>query len=87
MTNIEKLKQFIRENNLEFNSGSGGDINILGLCGYACYIEASNEDCIEAVGSSLQEVDDEITRVFNYASTHGYSRFWLKEDAKKQYKF
>jgi hypothetical protein len=84
---IEKLKKFIKDNNLEFNSGSGGDINILALCGYACYIGATSDDCIETVNSSLQEVDDEINRVFDYAFKNKYAKFWETEKARKQWKF
>ena len=92
MTNIEKLKTFIKENNLEFNSGSGGDVNILALCGYACYIQASLADIEKAV-IEKEIYDDifslcrELERVFNYADTHNYSRFWNTEKAKKQYTF
>lgn len=86
-SNIEKLKKFIKDNKLEFNSGSGGDVNILALCGYACYIGATSNVCIEVVNSSLQDIDDEIKRVFEYASKNSYSRFWETEKAKKQWKF
>ena len=87
MTKIEKLKKFIKENNLEFNNGSGGDVNILAFCGYACYIEASQEDVIYVANTNDTDIDDEIKRVFDYASTHGYSKFWLTDKAKKQWKF
>lgn len=87
MSNIEKLKKFIKDNNLEFNSGSGGDVNILALCGYACYIGASEHDCINAVGSEDISINTEITRVFDYASTHNYAKFWETDKAKKQWKF
>lgn len=93
MENIEKLKEFIKNNNLEFNDGSGGDVNILALCGYACYIDAKYDDVYTAIAENNNESDldsdlsAELKRVFDYASTHGYSKFWLKEEAKKQYKF
>ena len=87
MTNIEKLKQFIKENNLEFNSGSGGDVNILALCGYACYIEADGYDCFEATNSKDLELELEINRVYLYASKNNYAKWWNSETAKKQWKF
>lgn len=87
MTNIEKLKKFIKDNKLEFNNGSGGDVNILALCGYACYIKANVDDCIDAVNSPLVDIDDEIVRVFDYASTHNYAKWWKTDIAKKQWKF
>ena len=87
MTNIEKLKKFITENNLEFNSGSGGDVNILALCGYACYIEASQEDVIYVANTNDTDTDDEIKRVFAYASMHNYFKFWETDKARKQWVF
>ena len=87
MNNVEKLKQFITDNKLEFNGGSGGDVNILALCGYACYIEATEADCIKAADSDDSDVNLEISRVFKYADTHYYRKFWETEKAKKQYKF
>jgi hypothetical protein len=87
MNNVEKLEKFIKDNNLEFNSGSGGDSNILALCGYACYIEATSDDCLTAVASNDIDVDNEIVRVFDYANSHYYGRWWSTPDAKKQWKF
>lgn len=87
MNNVEKLKQFITDNKLEFNGGSGGDVNILALCGYACYIEASQEEVIQAANSNDTDIDDEIKRVLDYAYNHNYAKFWQKEKARKQYIF
>lgn len=89
MTNIEKLKQFIQENNLEFNSGSGGDVNILALCGYACYIEAKFDEVCSSIPKEncTGDLGVELERVFDYASTHNYAKFWETQTAKDQYKF
>ena len=87
MNNVEKLKQFITDNNLEFNSGSGGDVNILALCGYACFIKATELDCLNAVDSEDGDVNSEITRVYNYAKKNNYAKFWKTDKAKKQYTF
>lgn len=87
MKKVERLKQFITDNNLEFNNGSGGDVNILALCGYACYIRASELDCIKAADSEDSDVNSEITRVYNYAHKHHYAKFWETDKAKKQYSF
>ena len=43
---VEQLKNFIKDNNLKFSEGSGGDINILAICGYSVYKKVSLEDCI-----------------------------------------
>jgi hypothetical protein len=87
MNNVEKLKQFITDNKLEFNGGSGGDVNILALCGYACYIEASQEEVIQAANSNDTDIDDEIKRVLDYAYNHNYAKFWETDKAHKQYTF
>jgi len=87
MKNVEVLKQFITNNNLEFNNGSGGDVNILALCGYACYIGASEKDCLKAADSDDYDVDEEISRVYKYAHKHHYAKFWETDKAKKQYSF
>jgi hypothetical protein len=87
MNNVERLKQFITNNKLEFNNGSGGDVNILALCGYACYIEALELDCLKAADSEDSDVNSEITRVYNYAHKHHYDKFWKTDKARKQYSF
>lgn len=87
MTKIKQLEKFIKDNKLEFNGGSGGDSNILALTGYACHIEATLEDCHKAVNTKDTTINDEIERVYNYAFIHNYKKFWVTEDAKKQYKF
>jgi hypothetical protein len=87
MTNVEKLKKFITDNNLEFNSGSGGDVNILALCGYGCYINTSAADCINSVESEDINLNLEISRVFEYAATHNYHKWWKTDNAKKLWKY
>jgi hypothetical protein len=87
MNNVEKLKQFIKNNNLGFIGGSGGDVNILALCGYACYIKATELDCLKAADSEDSDVNSEITRVFDYAYNHNYAKFWETDKARKQYSF
>jgi hypothetical protein len=89
MNNVEKLKKFIKSNNLEFNSGSGGDVNILALCGYACYIQANFEEINSSIpeNSTTADLFIEIERVLEYAFTHNYAKWWKSEAAKKQWKF
>lgn len=87
MTKVKQLEKFIKKNNLEFNSGSGGDVNVLALCGYACYIGAKLLETQESTNNDDSELYNEITRVFDYASTHNYAKFWETEKAHKQWKF
>jgi hypothetical protein len=81
----EKLEQFITDNKLEFNAGSGGDSNILALVGYSIHIGASLQDCIEVADNS--DVDSEIERVYNYAKKNNYGKWWESKVAKEQYIF
>lgn len=87
MTKVKQLEKFIKENKLEFNSGSGGDVNILALCGYACYIEADEYECFKATKSKDVDVELEINRVWNYAYNNSYAQFWKTQQARDQYKF
>ena len=82
---MKELKKFIKDNNLSFSTGSGGDINILALCGYATFIGASADDCKKAANN--EDCNDEIDRIHDYASTHNYAEFWTRPDAKTMYKF
>lgn len=82
---MKELTKFIKDNKLTFAAGSGGDNNILALCGYATYIGASVEDCI--IAANNEDCNDEIKRIHEYASTHNYAKFWEYPEAKTMYKF
>lgn len=82
---IKQLKKFIKDNDLEFNAGSGGDSNILALCGYALFIGASVEDCIKVADNS--DCDFEIERIYEYGERNNYAAFWKTPIAKEQYVF
>jgi len=84
---IEQLKNFIKNNNLKFSEGSGGDINILAICGYSVYKKASLEDCLKAVNTTNEGVIAEITRVYTYAKENNYGKWWETPQAKSSYKF
>ena len=82
---VKELNKFIKDNNLEFHSGSGGDNNILALCGYATFIGASVGECKKVAKN--EDCNDEIERIYDYADKHNYKAFWSTEKAKSQYKF
>lgn len=82
---MEQLTKFIQDNKLTFAGGSGGDSNILALCGYATFIGASAEDCIKVANN--KDCNDEIERIHKYAVKHNYDAFWRTDSAKAQYKF
>jgi len=84
---IEQLKKFIKDNNLKFKEGSAGDINILAICGYSVYMKASLEDCLKAVSTKNSKIEAEINRVYNYANSNNYGKWWETSSAKSSYKF
>ena len=91
---IEKLKTFIKDNNLSFKEGQR-NTNATILCGYALFIGVEDleliEDAIEQVFTfevwEDGELQDEIDRVFNYTKFNNYGKWWEKPEATKMYKF
>lgn len=82
---MKQLTKFVEDNKLTFNSGSGGDVNILALCGYATYINASLKDCIKVANN--KDCNDEIERIYKYAKKNNYAAFWTKPEAHTMYIF
>ena len=80
---MEQLTKFIEDNKLSFAGGSGGDSNILALCGYATFIGATIEDCIKVANN--KDCNDEIERIHKYATNHNYAKFWTLESTKTQF--
>lgn len=84
MTKIEKLEKFIKNNKLEFVEGRrNNDITI--LSGFACYIDATEEELKKAI--KIPSLDEEIERVFDYAKENDYGEWWTEDAAKIEYKF
>ena len=92
----EKIKNFIEKNfkDVEFNSSTRSELNgvITVLSGYALFIGASKNDIEEAVFSIedsdlTYEFENELDRVFEFAKTYQYGKWWNSEEAKKEYKF
>jgi hypothetical protein len=87
----EKLIKFIKDNELNFNtSGSGLNSACVIISGYALHLGAINTS--EIVGAILQlfpeaDFEDELNRVFDYASDNNYEKFWSLPKAKEMYKF
>lgn len=86
---IEKLKTFIKDNNLSFEEGER-NTNATILCGYALFIGV---DDIEVIESAIhkkwytEEMERELQRVFKYAKHNNYGKWWEKPEAKKMYSF
>lgn len=84
MTKIKKLEKFIKNNKLEFVEGRrNNDITI--LSGFACYIDATEEELKKAI--KIPSLDKEIERVFDYAKENDYGDWWTEDAARIEYKF
>ena len=86
----EKLIKFIKDNKLNFNtSGSGLNSACVIISGYALFIKANIDEIAEAIDDLFPEsyYEDELSRVFKYASNNHYERFWDLPKAKEMYKF
>lgn len=89
MTKIEQLQKFIELNKLEFTEGRRNS-DLVVLCGYALYIDATKEDAWDSIPEGIDgdydELDTEFSRVFDYADHNGYGKWWNIESNRKTYK-
>ena len=89
MENVEILKRFIVNNDLQFTEGRrNSDCTV--ISGFALSLgETEITNIIQAIGETIvaSECYDELERVFNYAEANGYGHWWGSKNAKKQYKF
>jgi hypothetical protein len=89
MENIEKIKKFIEDNNLDFNDeGSGLNSACTILAGYACHLEFTPKN-IQVILDLMPSLSAKIEfeRVFEYADINFYGDFWTTMEAVKMYKF
>ena len=93
MTKIEQLQQlqqFIKNNNLEFVEGRRNS-DLVVLCGYALYINATDIEIWDSIpedieGADFSELETELFRVFSYAEKNNYGKWWENETNRNQYK-
>ena len=90
----DKLVTFMSENDIDFQIATGSELN--GACtvisGYADHIDASQEDILAAIKEhtgekASMETRRELARVFNFATTYNYGKWWNSTEAKRTYKF
>jgi hypothetical protein len=88
MTNIEKLKLFIKKNKLEFTEGRRNS-DLVVLCGYSGFINADKAETCDSISKKLRTADleTELDRVYEYAKTNNYGEWWKLPEAKEKYKF
>ena len=93
---VKKVKKFIEDNKLDF-SGKGSELNgnCTTLAGFICYVldeepdfntHNDGENIIDELNLDL-DADKELRRVFDYAYTNCYEKFWKTPAAKKEYIF
>lgn len=89
MTQKEKLRQFIEDNNLTFEHGRRNADSVI-LSGYALHLKYTNASSIRRdVKDMVQGINTyrDFDTTFKYAKRNKYGNYWETEDAKKKYKF
>ena len=89
-----KIKTFIEENKLNFNTSSSTlNSNCLVISGYALYCGITEYDDLLKIildnddHESVQELKHELKTVFDFAKKDNYGLWWEKPEAKEQYIF
>jgi hypothetical protein len=86
---LNKIQKFIKDNGLDF-TGSGSDLNsnFCILSGYALYLGLTLKELKDEMNTEiLDDAEQELERVFNFAENHDYGAWWKTYDAGLQYKF
>jgi len=90
MNRVDKIKDFIEHNNLQFDSFSSSlNSNCVILVGYALYLGIEYEELskiADLLGFS-EEAKAELLRVYDFGEENLYGDWWYTEEAKKLYKF
>lgn len=90
----DKILKFIKENELTFTGrGSGLNSSCTIICGYADYVGANQKVVEEAIKEHLGEsrtssdLRRELNKVYNFAATYNYGKWWTSEEAIRTYRF
>lgn len=84
-----KIRQFIEDNTLSFEEGER-NANIIVLIGYSQFLKLSKEDLEEELQEEIDNdgvIQDEIDRLWSYASSNNYAKYWKTKQAKKDWSF
>ena len=89
--NEQKIRDFIRNNNLKFTVGRRNSDSTI-LAGYALHLGYDNSDentLLTIIRSECKGVkpEEEFGKVLDFAYENHYEKFWTTSRAKKQYKF
>lgn len=88
MTKKQKLIAFIKNNQLEFTAGRRNS-DLVVLCGYGLFIGATKGIVHSSIPVKLRtsDLEEELGRVYAYAHSHDYGKWWKDDKAKELYKF
>lgn len=93
---VKTVEKFIEDNKLDF-SGSGSELNgnCVTLAGFICYVLDSDPK-LNTTTTGIDIIDEldidadanlELNRVFAFAWSNSYERFWKTSAAEAQYTF
>jgi hypothetical protein len=86
---MSKIREFIENNEVYFEEGSRNS-TVITLIGYAQYLGLSKEDLEEELQEEIENdsvIQDEIDRLWGYASSNNYAKYWTTKQAKKDWSF
>jgi len=84
-----KIRQFIQDNDLSFEPGNR-NFTMITLIGYSQFLELSKEDLEKELQEEIDEdsvIQEEIDRLWSYASSNNYAKYWKTTQAKKDWEF
>jgi hypothetical protein len=86
---MNKLRNFINENNLSFDEGSRNSTVTI-IIGYSQHLGLTLNDVENELKEEINEdsfIYDELYRLWDYCKNRNYKNYWSTPEAKNKYKF
>jgi len=86
---MNKIRNFINENNLSFEPGYRNSTCVT-LIGYSQHLGLSKEDLEEELSNEIDNdgvIQDELDERWGYCERNNYKKYWTSDVAKTQYVF
>ncbi len=86
---MSKIKEFIKENNIEFNEGQRNS-SVTTIIGYALHLGLNQEELEEELADKIEGdefIQDELDRLFSYCNDNDYDKYWKTKEASSTWKF
>jgi hypothetical protein len=86
---MNRLRNFINENNLYFDEGSRNS-TIVVLIGFSQHLDLSQSDLEDELALEIENdyfIQEEIDRLWQYCANRNYKNYWSTPEAKNKYKF